>query len=277
MLTAPQTGVLFEGPQVIEDWVWWVDIQTQSVHAWNLETHKHVTLQVDAKVTSLVLIDTQLHAIHKQGTIHINTDDLTVRDGLAWNVPQPFTSNDYRSNDALMLNERTLLLGIMKDPPSNQAGCLLKIQLNTDPPTVSVAIDNVTISNGMALTNNGKLLHFIDTPTREIKRFHVNTNSLQPLDTINLSSEAGEPDGMTATQDGHLYVAMWGGSQIIKINPETQQVTQRLPIPSKYVTSTTLTNNDATIIVTTASNTYGNNQTTELPKEFDAMLHAISN
>lgn len=45
------------------------------------------------------------------------------------------------------------------------------------------------------------------------------------------------PDGMTIDADGILYVATWGGSKILRIDPATGKIVSTIEFPAQQITS----------------------------------------
>lgn len=45
------------------------------------------------------------------------------------------------------------------------------------------------------------------------------------------------PDGMTIDADGFLYVATWGGSAILRIDPSTGKIVHTIEFPAQQITS----------------------------------------
>lgn len=46
----------------------------------------------------------------------------------------------------------------------------------------------------------------------------------------------GTPDGMTIDASGNLWLALYGGYGVICVNPTTQKLVTKIPIPGKYTT-----------------------------------------
>ncbi|MBL8051443.1 MAG: SMP-30/gluconolactonase/LRE family protein [Anaerolineales bacterium] len=98
-----------------------------------------------------------------------------------------------------------------------------------------VLIPNVTISNGMAWSPDYKTFYYIDTPTREVKAFDYDLKTgkiANPRVVIQIPASFGWPDGMTSDMQGNLWIAMWGGAQITKWNPNTGVLLEKIPVPA---------------------------------------------
>ena len=47
----------------------------------------------------------------------------------------------------------------------------------------------------------------------------------------------GWPDGMTSDMEGNLWIAMWGGAQVTRWNPNTGQLLEQIPVPALLTSS----------------------------------------
>lgn len=101
---------------------------------------------------------------------------------------------------------------------------------------------DVFISNGLAWNDKAKKFYYVDSAEYEVKEFDVDKNgNLSNGKVLYDFKENGVkpvhfPDGMTIDEKGNLYVAVFHGSKVLKINPKGQ-VEQEILIPAKQVTS----------------------------------------
>ena len=101
-------------------------------------------------------------------------------------------------------------------------------------------LDGVRISNGLAWSVDHKTFYYIDTPTREVKAFDYDPATGQianPRAVIRVPESLGWPDGMTADMKGNLWIAMWGGAQVTKWDPDTGQLLEQIPVPALQTSS----------------------------------------
>ncbi len=101
-------------------------------------------------------------------------------------------------------------------------------------------LGQVTISNGLTWSPDHKTLYFIDTPTREVKAFDYDLESgaiANPRLAVSIPESFGWPDGMTSDTQGNVWIAMWGGAQITKWDPNTGKLLEQIPVPAKNVSS----------------------------------------
>jgi sugar lactone lactonase YvrE len=100
---------------------------------------------------------------------------------------------------------------------------------------ITTLLSGVTISNGLAWSPDHKTFYYIDTPTRQVKAFDYDLAAGQianPRTVIHVPESIGWPDGMTSDTDGNLWIAMWGGAQMTKWNPNTGKLLEQIPVPA---------------------------------------------
>ncbi|XP_069695228.1 regucalcin-like [Periplaneta americana] len=106
-------------------------------------------------------------------------------------------------------------------------------------------LTKITISNGLAWTEDQKLMYYIDSPTRKIYVFDFDakngkiSNKRTAFD-YEVNGVEGLPDGMTIDTEGKLWVACFNGSKVIRVDPLTGKLLSEVEIPSTQVTSVTI-------------------------------------
>ncbi|KAJ0183064.1 hypothetical protein K1T71_001040 [Dendrolimus kikuchii] len=103
---------------------------------------------------------------------------------------------------------------------------------------------NISISNGLAWDLNEKAFYYTDSLERNIRRYDydVETGAISNMKHIfdfSAKNIEGIPDGTTIDTDGNLWVAVFMGSCILKIDPRKGELLQKIPIPAYQITSAT--------------------------------------
>jgi sugar lactone lactonase YvrE len=83
-------------------------------------------------------------------------------------------------------------------------------------------------------------LFYIDSPTQEVWRFDydADTGHIADRRTIARIPEAlGSPDGMTIDCEDHLWIALFQGHRVLRVNPSDGRIELEIPIPASNVTS----------------------------------------
>jgi sugar lactone lactonase YvrE len=124
-----------------------------------------------------------------------------------------------RANDAAVASDGSLWAGTMRYDEAAGGGTLTRI---TGDGTTQVVLDDVAVSNGTGWSPDGRLMYYIDSPTRRIDVFDVEGDgrvvNRRPLAVI--EDGAGFPDGLTVDADGCVWVALWDGGAIRRYTPD---------------------------------------------------------
>ena len=120
---------------------------------------------------------------------------------------------------------------------------------------LTVMVEGVKCSNGMAFSPNHRRMYYTDSFAREIYvfDFDVQTGSLTNRQLFVKNAEIdGMPDGSTVDAEGCLWSAQWDGSCLIRYRPDGTE-DRRINFPTKKVSSLTFGGPDySDLYVTTA-------------------------
>ncbi|XP_055910556.1 uncharacterized protein LOC129944923 [Eupeodes corollae] len=104
--------------------------------------------------------------------------------------------------------------------------------------------DDVGLSNGLVWNDAAKKFYFVDSMDFKVREYDydIETGGIKNpkiiLDIENLQKEKMRlPDGMTIDTEGFIYVAVFGGSNVLKIDPKNGKVLLDIKIPCEQVTS----------------------------------------
>ena len=148
-------------------------------------------------------------------------------------VRQP---SENRFNDGKCDPAGRFLAGSMDMNEKDPTGALYSF----DGKQVTSLLNGVTISNGLAWSVDHKTFYYIDTPTREVRSFDydvANGQIANPRVAFTVPESLGWPDGMTSDMDGNLWIAMWGGAQVTKWNPNNGKLLEQIPVPALHTSS----------------------------------------
>ncbi|PAZ12157.1 calcium-binding protein [Streptomyces sp. SA15] len=137
-----------------------------------------------------------------------------------------------RANDAAIAPDGSLWAGTMRYDEAPGGGTLSRL---TADGSVEVVLDDVAVSNGTGWSPDGRLMYYIDSPTRRIDVFDFDSadgraRGRRPL--VEIEEGAGFPDGLTVDADGCVWVALWDGGAVRRYTPggELDRVIE-LPVP----------------------------------------------
>jgi sugar lactone lactonase YvrE len=138
-----------------------------------------------------------------------------------------------RINDGKRDPVGRFLFGTMDMNEKEASGSLYSF----DGKNVTRLLEGIRISNGLTWSPDHKIFYYIDTPTRQVAAFDydIATGEIaNPRAAIYIPEALGWPDGMTSDTQGNLWIAMWGGAQITKWNPNTGQLLEQIPVPALH-------------------------------------------
>jgi len=150
-----------------------------------------------------------------------------------------------RFNDAKCDPRGRLFIGTIMDKPEGgyeiNGGGLYRLD-GSEFIKVNEPGSGFTISNGMAWSNdvNHTKLYFNDSEDRKIYVFDydIETGNLSNQQVLINCDESvdfvgGEyPDGMVIDKYGYIWICMYAGGRIVRIDPETARVIQEIKLPT---------------------------------------------
>ncbi|MEV5466843.1 SMP-30/gluconolactonase/LRE family protein [Streptomyces griseoincarnatus] len=203
----------------------WIDILNSRVHTYDPATGRRTVRRTGQHVGAV--------KPRAGGGLVLNLRDgvglLDPDDTFRWLHREPVAGR--RGNDAAVAPDGGLLAGTMRYDEAPGGGTLSRV---TGDGTATVLLDDVTVSNGTGWSPDGRLMYYIDTPTRRVDVFDFSGDGTiagrRPLAEI--EEGAGFPDGLTVDADGCVWVALWDGGAVRRYTPsgELDRVIE-LPVP----------------------------------------------
>lgn len=213
--TLPEADLLVDaGARIGEGPVWdarsgrvvWVDIEGAALHSTDPETGATNTQPMPSAIGVAVprqsggfvaALEDGFHAVDLDG----RTELLAGVDNRAGSL---------RFNDGACDPAGRFLAGTMAWDQAPGAGSLYRLDPDL---TVTRLVDDVTISNGLGWSPDGRTMYYVDTSTRRIDAFDYDlaTGAIshrRPFVEIN---GEGRPDGLCVDIEGAVWVALWPG------------------------------------------------------------------
>lgn len=106
----------------------------------------------------------------------------------------------------------------------------------------NLRLDKVGLSNGLAWSLDHKKFYYIDSLLYNVRAFDYNketgdlSNGSVVFD-LKKNGIDGIPDGMTIDAEGKLWIAVFGGGKILRVDPETKTRLFTLDVPAHQTTS----------------------------------------
>jgi sugar lactone lactonase YvrE len=116
-----------------------------------------------------------------------------------------------RTNDGGCDSLGGFIIGTMAYATTSGAGSVFRVSADHQ---VTKVLDGVSISNGVQWSADGSQVFYVDTPTRRVDVFDVDTATgawSNRRSHVSISQPDALPDGMAIDEEGGLWVALWGG------------------------------------------------------------------
>ncbi|XP_072932437.1 regucalcin-like isoform X2 [Epargyreus clarus] len=263
--------VLGEGPHWDEKQqaLFFVSIHECTIHRYLPATGEHTKTKLDGRVGFIVPVEGAIN----QFVVGVERRFLVVewdgQEGSQTRIVKDLGEVDQdvpstRINDGKADPRGRLFAGTMgaEDPPGSfqmDKGSFYRI----DSRGLVKVCSPISLSNGLAWDVQKGAMYYIDSLEYKIRRYDYNietgeiSNKTYIFD-IKEKGQEGIPDGMTIDTDGNIWLAVFQGSCVLKIDPNTGKILQKVPIPAQQVTSVTFGGPNYDILfVTTASMNIG--------------------
>ena len=227
-----------------------VDIMRGDVHAFNPSTASDRVVNIGLPVGAVApTVRGDWIAAAGQG-FHRVEPDSGRRTQVADATPG---RTDLRMNDGYVDPLGNFWAGTMSLVRTPDQGALFRL---TPDGNVKLVLAPVTTSNGLDWSPDGRLLYYVDTGTRRIDTFDIDLRAgtlgrRRPF--VDLTREAGRPDGLVVDAEGGVWVALWRGGAVRRYLPNGM-LDLELAVPAALVTKCAFGGPDmADLYVTTAS------------------------
>jgi sugar lactone lactonase YvrE len=158
-------------------------------------------------------------------------------------APLPISDPAFRCNDAKIGPDGRVWVGVMHENALPEAGSLWAIDSSGNS---TCLLEGLTIPNGMDWW--GDYFWFVDGPTPEIRKYQVTGGVLE--DTGEKVATPATPDGFTMDSDGNIWLAIWGGAQVVCLSQRGDTL-HTVSVASPHTTSACLI--DDTLVITSAT------------------------
>ena len=115
--------------------------------------------------------------------------------------------------------------------------------------------DGFHMANGLGFSPDGRTLYFTDSAVRRIYAYDYNLSEGKVSNRrvfVELSDNAGLPDGLTVDTDGFVWSAEWYGSRVVRYDP-SGKFEREIRTPAKQTSSLTFGGYDLTDIFITSA------------------------
>ncbi|MFC0267393.1 SMP-30/gluconolactonase/LRE family protein [Kushneria aurantia] len=231
------TMALGEGPQWDdnEQRLYWVDIKAGELHRLDPLNAQHEVFHFDEPVAHVVAHEGGGYLGAFRSGLWRLDDQLRKQQQLVEGPQDPAIS---WCNDCLCDPAGRFWVATKNDAERHPVAALFSYQGE-----LREHFGGVTIGNGLAVSPDQRWLYFSDTPRYRIERYPLDIDSgtlgeAQLFADTRALALPGAPDGGAVDENGHYWIAMYGGGVVVHFNAEGE-VIDSLPLlapnPTKVI------------------------------------------
>ena len=248
---------------ISEQVLYWVDINAPSLNRFDPATGVNVAMPMPASIGSHALREGGGFVVALRSGIWLAGADGRLERRVA---DAPYDPSQHRFNDGRCDPQGRFVVGTMNQARDGASAALYR--LDTDFRLVRLFGD-LTTSNGLAWSPDGRTMYHADTPTRMVRAYDYDTDSGTPTGGRTFAQWTGEtdrPDGGTTDSHGNYWTAFYRGGKLVQLSPQGATIAE-YPIPAMCPTMCAFGGPDLrTLYVTTARQMRDEDELRRLPK-----------
>jgi sugar lactone lactonase YvrE len=224
---------LGEGPVWVErdQALWFVDIKKQQVHRYDPASKDRRSWDAPEQIGFILPAEGGGFVAGLQSGLY-RFDETSGGFELIVEVEPDLPTN--RLNDGVVDPAGRLWFGTMDNGERTKSGAFYCFDAGK---LTRTALDGISITNGPAVSPDGKLLYFVDTLKGTIGVADIRDDgSLEnPRPFTRIDSKDGYPDGPTIDSNGYLWIALYAGWEARRYAPGGELV-ERVRFPVANIT-----------------------------------------
>jgi sugar lactone lactonase YvrE len=230
-------ATLGEGPVWVErdQALWFVDIKQHKVHRFDPASGDHKSYDAPCQVGWVLPSDDgKFIAGLQQGLARFDPATGAFE---VIHAPEAATPGN-RLNDATVDPQGRIWFGSMDDGEASDSGrvyCLDRGEVRDS------GLPPICITNGPAVSPDGRTLYHTDTLGRVIHKVPVHENGTlgAPAVFATIDEADGWPDGSICDSEGHVWIGLWGGWRARRYAP-TGEIAAEVRLPAANITKIAL-------------------------------------
>ncbi len=214
--------------------LYWIDIAQNKVFRFDPKNNSNLAFDVGENVgTVVVTLNGKLLLALRSGFAWLDPDT-----GRVTRIADPESNKPHtRFNDGKCDPRGRFWAGTMVE--NSQKGDAALYCLDTDL-SVTRKLTGVSCSNGLVWSRDSRRFFYIDTPTLQIQCFDYDLDRArlgQRRVVAELAPGTGAPDGMTIDVQDGLWVALFGGGKVVRMDSITGKVDYEVGVAAPNATS----------------------------------------
>lgn len=218
---------LGEGPVWADGALWFTDIKRRQVHRFEPAAGGRRSWEAPEQIGFLLPAQGGGFVAGLQSGLHRFDEEDGSFDPIAEVEPE---RPGNRLNDGVVDPSGRLWFGTMADDESGRTGAFYRFERGLVRPT---GLDGIAITNGPALSPDGRILYYVDTLGGIIRAADVAADGSlgPPRPFVRIDPAHGHPDGPAVDSEGCLWIALFGGWEAWRFSPAGERLARvRFPV-----------------------------------------------
>ena len=208
--------------------LYWVDINAPSLNRFDPASGRNVAMPMPASIGSYALRAGGGFVVALRNGIWLTDADGILERKVA--LP-PYDPAHYRFNDGRCDPQGRFVVGSMNEKRDADDAALYRLDLAF---RLERLFGNITISNGLAWSPDGRTMYHADTPAQTVRAYDYDADSGMPARGRTFAHWTGEterPDGGTVDSAGNYWCAFYRGGKVVQLSPRGDLVGE-YPVPA---------------------------------------------
>jgi len=206
-----------------EQALYWVDINAPSLNRFDPATGHNTVMPMPESIGCFALRRSGGFVVALRGGIWLAQRDGTLIRRIA---PAPYDPIHHRFNDGRCDPRGRLLVGSMNEKRDAATGALYRLD---DDCTLTRILSDMTISNGLAFSPDGRTMYHADTPAQVITAHDYDVETGTPSNGrvfARFTDPGDRPDGAAVDAEGCYWTAQYRGRKVKRIAPDGRLLTE---------------------------------------------------
>lgn len=242
--------------------LFWVDIDRPSLNRFDPATGVNHEMPMPAAIGSFALRRPHGFLVALRDGIWLARADGSLDRRI---LEAPYDPAHHRFNDGRCDAAGRFFVGTMNENRDAPTGALYRVDSDG---RLTEVLRDMTISNGLAWSPDGRTMYHADTPTHEVRAFDYDPRTglpSNPRTFVRFTGETDRPDGGAVDSAGNYWTAFFRGGKVLKISPAGRTLAE-YPVPAMCPTMCAFGGPDLrTLYVTTARRNRPDDELARLP------------
>jgi sugar lactone lactonase YvrE len=210
-----------------EQVLYWVDINAPSLNRFDPATGRNVVMPMPESIGSYGLRERGGFVVALRSGIHLCDAQGRIERRV---TAAPYDPAHHRFNDGRCDPRGRFVVGTMNERRDAASAALYRLD---DDFRLTRLFGDMTISNGLAWSPDGRTMYHADTPRQIVRAYDYDVASGTPSSPRTFAQWHGateRPDGGTVDSAGDYWIAHYRGGRLVQLSPRGEVVAEhRLP------------------------------------------------